>query len=323
MRRYAAVIAASGFGVLFLTVYAGMYLYQIFSPRLAFAYLLVATLALVLQAVRHDSEILAVWSMIGAGFAPQILAGFQLESLLESNTPTGPLTADYQPFTLQAPYLVALNLAYSFIIFRKRWPLARLALLMANIITVLNWNVDLAYSRPMAILLWVLAAMFAAPSLKREASAPESSSADSQQSILRRSVLPGGVNVISTVAAVLFFYSRLLYINSRVQTTEDYWITIGFAVLSAAAAFVHRRLSNRAESVALVSFSVFFLYVFCAQAWDGWKLVLGWIVLASGMNWIAANRLSKAAAIVTLSAAWIVFISALFYSMSYSMTWTA
>jgi hypothetical protein len=41
------------------------------------------------------------------------------------------------------------------------------------------------------------------------------------------------------------------------------------------------------------------------------------------MNWIATNRLSKAAAKVTLPAAWIVFITALSYSMSYSMAWTA
>ncbi len=322
MRRYAAVIAASGFGVLFLTVYAGMYLYQIFSAHLAFAYLLVGTLALVLQAVRHDSEILAVWSLVGAGFAPQMLAGFQLESLLTSRAPGALLTADYQPFTLQGPYLVAINLAYSWIIFRKHWPLARLALLMANVITVLNWNVDLAYSRPVAILLWILAAMFVAPSLKSE-SAGEPPSPASQQSVFRRSSLPGVINVLTTVAAVLFFYSRLLYVNSRVQTTEDYWITLGFAVLAAAAAVAHRILSNRGEVAALVSFSVLFLYIFCAQAWEGWKLVLAWLVLAGAMNWVAANRLRKDASKVTLVAAWIVFISALLHSMIYAMPWTA
>ncbi|HEV8130912.1 MAG TPA: DUF2339 domain-containing protein [Acidobacteriota bacterium] len=323
MRQYASIIAASGFGVLFLTVYAGLYLYGIFTPLLAFAYLLVAAFALVLQAVRHESEVLAVWSLVGAGFAPQILSGLQWDTLLTSRVPAGPLTADYQPFTLQGPYLIAINLGYSWVVFRKTWPLARLALLAVNVITVSNWNVDLAYSRPMSILLWLLAIMFVAPSSGAQTGfTGRGSGAQESPAAIRaptRSYL-ATLNIVTTVLALIFFYFRLSYINNQVQTTQDYWITFGFLLLSAVGAFVHRMFAHRGEYLALISFTVLFVYIFCAQAWTDWKLALGWMLLAGALNRLATKQLQGKISDVTAAAAWIVFLSALIYSIFWNVT---
>ncbi|HEY2932612.1 MAG TPA: DUF2339 domain-containing protein [Acidobacteriota bacterium] len=312
MKRYASVIAASGFGLLFLTVYGGLYLYRLFPPRLAFVYLLVATAALVLQAVRHESQALAVWSLCGAGFAPQIMAGFYPDSGILIRGEVFPATR--QPFTLQVPYLVAINIGYSWLVFRRQWPLVRLGLLLVNIITILGWEVDLANRWWMATLLWILAAMFVAPPYNSRARYSEAAEDPAPVSGGPPAMVWKNLHLITTAIAVSFFFLRLHYVNEQVKTVDSEWVTLSFAVLTACGVAAHRFFGNFRHVSLLSTLTALFLYFFCAQAWRGWKLTIAWLLLCAAFNAVNARSASAAAKFKPLGA-WIVFASALVYAV--------
>ena len=316
MRNYAGIIAASGFGLLFLTVYGALYLYRLFSPRLAFAYLILATTALVLQALRHESQALAVWSLAGAGFAPQIMAGFYPDPGILIRGEAFP--AMRQPFSLQTPYLVAINIGYSWLVFRRQWPLVRFGLLLVNIVTIMGWEADLANRWWMATLLWILAAIFVAPPYS---SRQRTSAGLAAAEGFEASAHPGhlsfvwrNLHLITTTAAVGFFFLRLHQVNEQVNTVDSEWITFSFAILTACGAAAHKLLGNRRHVALLATSSGVFLYFFCAEAWRGWKLTLAWLLLCAGLQ-VVNSRQSAPASTPRALSTWIVFASALIYAV--------
>jgi uncharacterized membrane protein len=108
---YAQAVSGGGLGLLYLSIWAGLHLYGLFPPAIAFALLTVVAAGGVGLALRHDSQALAALSVLG-GFANPYLVGVELASVVALSG-----------------YVVLLDLGVLALAGKRRWPvLDRLAL---------------------------------------------------------------------------------------------------------------------------------------------------------------------------------------------------
>ena len=120
-RAYGLFLSGGGIAVLYLSVYAGLNLYYLFGPELAFSLLVVITAAAALLADRTDSLGLALMAVCG-GFATPFLVGG---------------TSDQQ-VTLFT-YVSLLVAATMYLAYRRTWPWLNAASLVLTGVTVLAW----------------------------------------------------------------------------------------------------------------------------------------------------------------------------------------
>ena len=120
-RAYGLFLSGGGIAVLYLSVYAGLNLYYLFEPELAFSLLVVITAAAALLADRTDSLGLALMAVCG-GFATPFLVGG---------------TRDQQ-ITLFT-YVSLLVAATMYLAYRRTWPWLNVASLVLTGVTVLVW----------------------------------------------------------------------------------------------------------------------------------------------------------------------------------------
>jgi uncharacterized membrane protein len=108
---YAQAVSGGGLGLLYLSIWAGLHLYGLFPPTVAFAMLTVVAAGGVMLALRHDSQALAALSVIG-GFANPYLVGIELASA-----------------AALSGYVFLIDLGVLVLAGKRRWPvLDRLAL---------------------------------------------------------------------------------------------------------------------------------------------------------------------------------------------------
>jgi uncharacterized membrane protein len=120
-RAYGLLLSGGGIAVLYLSVYAGLNLYYLFEPALAFSLLVVITAAAAVLADRTDSLGLALMAVCG-GFATPFLVGG---------------TRDQQ-ITLFT-YVSLLVAATMYLAYRRTWPWLNVASLVLTGVTVLAW----------------------------------------------------------------------------------------------------------------------------------------------------------------------------------------
>lgn len=116
---YAQAVTGGGLGLLYLSIWAGLQLYGLFGPAVAFGLLTAVAAAGVALALRHDSQPLASLAVVG-GFANPYLVG------IDAPTPAA-LTG----------YVVLLDLGVLALAGRRRWSvLDRLALMGTWVVAV-------------------------------------------------------------------------------------------------------------------------------------------------------------------------------------------
>jgi uncharacterized membrane protein len=120
-RAYGLFLSGGGIAVLYLSVYAGLNLYYLFEPELAFSLLVVITAAAALLADRTDSLGLALMAVCG-GFATPFLVG-------------GTRDQQVTLFT----YVSLLVAATMYLAYRRTWPWLNVASLVLTGVTVLVW----------------------------------------------------------------------------------------------------------------------------------------------------------------------------------------
>ncbi len=120
-RAYGLFLSGGGVAVLYLSVYAGLNLYDLFGPELAFSLLVVITAAAAVLADRTDSLGLALMAVCG-GFATPFLVGGDSD----------------QQVTLFT-YVSLLVAATMYLAYRRTWPWLNVASLLLTGVTVLVW----------------------------------------------------------------------------------------------------------------------------------------------------------------------------------------
>jgi uncharacterized membrane protein len=120
-RAYGLLLSGGGFAVLYLSVYAGLNLYYLFEPELAFSLLIVITAAAAVLADRTDSLGLALMAVCG-GFATPFLVGGNRD----------------QQVTLFT-YVSLLVAATMYLAHRRTWPWLNVVSLVLTGVTVLTW----------------------------------------------------------------------------------------------------------------------------------------------------------------------------------------
>jgi uncharacterized membrane protein len=120
-RAYGLLTSGAGAAVLYLSVYAGLNLYFLFGPTLAFTLLVVITAAVAWVADRSNSMALGFMAVCG-GFATPFLVGGSTD----------------QQLTLFS-YVALLVAATMYLAHRRNWPWLNAASLAFTVITVLAW----------------------------------------------------------------------------------------------------------------------------------------------------------------------------------------
>lgn len=127
-RAYGLLTSGAGAAVLYLSVYAGLNLYFLFGPALAFTLLVVITAVVAWVADRTDAMALGFMAVCG-GFATPFLVGGSTDQQLTLFSYVGLLVA-----------------ATMYLAHRRNWPWLNAASLVLTVMTVLAWA-D-AYYRP-------------------------------------------------------------------------------------------------------------------------------------------------------------------------------
>jgi uncharacterized membrane protein len=120
-RAYGLLTAGAGAAVLYLSVYAGLNLYFLFGPTLAFTLLVAITAAVAWVADRTDSMGLGLMAVCG-GFATPFLVGGGTDQQLTLFSYVGLLVA-----------------ATMYLAHRRSWPWLNAASLVCTVMTVLAW----------------------------------------------------------------------------------------------------------------------------------------------------------------------------------------
>jgi uncharacterized membrane protein len=120
-RSYGLLLAGGGIAVLYLSFYAGLNLYALWGPQIAFALLVVVTIAAAALADRTDSQAIALVAVCG-GFATPFLVGGETDQQMRLFS-----------------YIALLIAATMYLAHRRRWRWLNVASLALTIITVAAW----------------------------------------------------------------------------------------------------------------------------------------------------------------------------------------
>jgi uncharacterized membrane protein len=120
-RAYGLFLAGGGIAVLYLSVYAGLNLYSLVGPELAFALLVVITGAAAALADRTNSQALAVMAVCG-GFATPFLVG-----------------GDRDEHVTLFTYVALIVAATTYLAHRRAWPWLNVVSMVLTGATVLAW----------------------------------------------------------------------------------------------------------------------------------------------------------------------------------------
>jgi len=121
-RAYGLLLAGGGIAALYLSFYAALNLYALVAPEVAFAGLVVITVAAAVLADRTDSQAIALMALCG-GFTTPFLVGGRGD----------------QQVTLFS-YIALLIGATMYLAHRRRWPWLNVASLAFTIVTVAAWG---------------------------------------------------------------------------------------------------------------------------------------------------------------------------------------
>ena len=123
-RNYGLLLAGGGIAALYLSLYAGLNLYSLFGPQVAFVLLVAVTIAAAALADRTDSQAIALFAVTG-GFATPFLVG-------------GKTDQQVQLFS----YVALLIAATMYLAHRRRWRWLNVASLALTVITVAAWAAE-------------------------------------------------------------------------------------------------------------------------------------------------------------------------------------
>ncbi|HEX5234038.1 MAG TPA: DUF2339 domain-containing protein [Silvibacterium sp.] len=278
-------LKALGSGILYLSLWAAFSFFHLVSAPVAFAAMLAVTAFNGFMAWSQDSELLALYAIVGGYSTPLLLS-----------------TGENHEIALFS-YLLILNLAALVLISLRPWARLLLGSFAGSVFFFVSWSLEFysdAQFAPTAFFLSLFFLLFAfAPHLVRLGQKIEPGTLATRDAV--------ALLILPLANAALGFLGFYVLVDGRGSSSAQAWIAVAFAafylILLRAPVVPQHTLPPRLRSLDLI-IAVAFLTIAIPIKTRGRWLTIGWLVEGAALLWltrIVPQRLLRTLALIALA----------------------